>query len=208
VALRAQLSQSPPYSTRKYYTVKEQADRDKEYGDIEQFRKLAFYSISLASLKNEAEFEKMTLQSPIRLPRVDERELERRADEGDETASKIIKSLDRRRMQLLEKEPETWEAIAECAVINRIENASEMLSVAITSSRFARFNDNKGYEVDATIGNESLALGCVERVKGNICQSIPPSQYRATRVGSELRLYDSNLGLLGSYRILREEPRK
>ena len=195
---------NPPYSTRKYYTVEEQAERDKEYRDIEQFRKLAFYSISLASLKNEAKFEEMTLYSPLRLPRVDERELRRRAAEGDETASKIIESLDERRMQLLEEEPE-WEAIAECVVINRIENASELLSVAITSSRFGRFNDGQGYEAHATIGNESLTLRCVERVKGNVCQSIPPGQYRAIRIGSQLRLYDSILGLVGSYRILSEQ---
>lgn len=197
----------PPYSTAKYHTDEERAEREKQYRDLEQYRKLASSLTTLASLKREGNFESVTLYTLL-LQRVDQVELTMRAAQGDEAAKKIVESLGERRREWSEKEPGTFtEALAECAVINRIENAREMLSVAVTSSDLARFKDGQGYKVDATIGNESLTLGCVEAAKGALaCQSIPPGQYRATRIGSQLRLYDSTLGLLGIFRILSEQP--
>jgi hypothetical protein len=96
------------------------------------------------------------------------------------------------------------EILVECQVENRIENAAEMLLIEVLSSQFRDWKNGTGYEVQAHTADESLTLGCTE-AKGAACQSIPPSKYRATRIGSQMRLYDADLALIGAYRIVSEE---
>lgn len=95
------------------------------------------------------------------------------------------------------------EIFVECHVEKRIENAAEMLPLEVLSSQFRNWKNGTGYEVQAHTGDESLILGCTE-AKGAACQSVPLNTYRATRSGSQMRLYDADLNLIGVYRIVSE----
>lgn len=95
------------------------------------------------------------------------------------------------------------EPYADCFIVNRIENAEEMPTVTVVSSQFRKLKDGTGYEIEATTADEALTLLCAER-KGSVCSSLAPRLYRATRSGSQMRLYDSDLNIVGIYRIVRE----
>ena len=91
------------------------------------------------------------------------------------------------------------------AILNRIPNGNDVFPAKVSSSNFRNWQGGIGYEVGAQTSEESLTLGCTEG-KNTRCVSLVPKTYRAIRDGSEVRLYDTDLNLLGVYRILREEP--
>ncbi len=95
------------------------------------------------------------------------------------------------------------EVFVQCQVEKHIENGAEMSPLAVLSSQFRNWKDGTGYEVIAQTANESLTLGCTE-ARGAACMSIAPNNYRGTRSGSQMRLYDADLNLLGEYRIVSE----
>ena len=99
------------------------------------------------------------------------------------------------------------EVVDQCAILKRITNAENIFPIKVISSAFQSWKDGTGYETEAQAADESLTLGCAEE-RGMGCVSLPPSEYRATRNGSEIRLYDAELNLIGVYRIFRERKRR
>jgi hypothetical protein len=164
----------------------ELAQKNEEYSDIERFRELALRSAvaSIDELRTPSKYGAMTLYQ-ARLLQPDVSEQERKA---------VIKDP----YQIV---------VAHCWLINEVENGEDIFPIAVLSSDFRNWEDGKGYEVDAQTSDESLTLGCTE-TKGATCQSLPPSSYRATRNGSVVRLYDKDLNLMDSFRILSERSTK
>jgi hypothetical protein len=97
------------------------------------------------------------------------------------------------------------ELFADCPIVNHIENGADMSPLEVVSSQFRNWKNGTGYEIQARILKESLTLGCTEE-KGVVCMSLPPNTYRVTRSGSQMRLYDADLNLIGVYRIVSEGP--
>jgi hypothetical protein len=95
------------------------------------------------------------------------------------------------------------EVVDQCAILNRLANAEDVFPIKIIWSIFQNWKDGTGYEIEAKTADESLTLGCAEG-KGQVCASLPPSEYRATRNGSGVTLYDENLMLIGAFRVLSE----
>lgn len=96
------------------------------------------------------------------------------------------------------------EPFAECLIVNWVGNG-DVFPIVIISSEFRNWKDGVGYEIETQTKDESLVLACTERkAKGRGCRSLPPNLYRATRSGSQIRLYDADLNVLGDYRIVRE----
>jgi len=95
------------------------------------------------------------------------------------------------------------EVVDQCAILKRITNAENIYPIKVISSAFQSWKDGTGYETEAQAADESLTLGCAEE-RGMGCVSLAPKTYRGTRSGSEIRLYDAELNLVGVYRILRE----
>jgi hypothetical protein len=95
------------------------------------------------------------------------------------------------------------EIVDQCAILTRIPNAENAYSIKVISSTFQSRKDGTGYETEAQAADELLTLGCSEG-KGHMCASLPPNGYRAIRSGSEVKVYDENLTLVGDFRVLSE----
>lgn len=168
------------------HSGEELAQKYEEYKDIERFRELVLRSAvaTIEEPRTPSQFGRMTIyHATLVLPDTPEQE-----------------------KQAAMKDP-FGVVVAHCWLVNEVENGEDIFSVTVLSSEFRNWKDGKGYEVDARTADESLTLGCTEE-KGAACQSLPLSSYRATRSGSMVRLYDKDLNLVGSYRVLSEKPAK
>ena len=95
--------------------------------------------------------------------------------------------------------------IAVCEIFTRIPHATLILEAQLESSRFRRWGDAVGYEVELRLYDELLTAACTQTQRTKPCVSLPPQRYRVTRTESEVRVYDELLNLKGIYsRILAE----
>lgn len=97
---------------------------------------------------------------------------------------------------------------ARCLIINRVERAADVFLIRVYSSEFGNWRGapRPGYQIRAQSATESFRLVCTEGgTADSQCVSMKPEAYRAIRDGSELRLCDADLNVIGRYRITSEQ---
>lgn len=100
----------------------------------------------------------------------------------------------------------TWAKMIDCSVESRIEHARNIAPVQVVSSEFLESKSGSGYEIEAWSAQEIYKLACVQGVQ-TPCVSLAPTTYRGVRDGSEIRLCDPDLNVIGTYTIESERAR-
>lgn len=176
-------SDFPSPAVLKGVSSEEWVRRVNETKDVEAFRKTALESVGLASL--DSRWNRLTLYRNV-------------------ISTDVVGKVQTAEGSTARHEP-LDEPFADCPIVSRIENAAVMLSLDVLSSEFRNGMHSVGYELQGATADEALTLGCTEN-RRTVCMSLPPGTYRATRSGSEVRLYNLYLKLVGVYRILSEQP--
>ncbi len=99
--------------------------------------------------------------------------------------------------------PDYWKPFAECSVYGRIERARDEFQILVLSSNAGDWKNGSGYELFANSNTETFALRCIQNAQSP-CVSIAPATYRGIRDGSEVRLCDQDLKVIGTFQIISE----
>lgn len=99
-----------------------------------------------------------------------------------------------------------WDKMIECSVDSSLERARDVVPIRVVSSESHESQSGSGYEINAWTNQEIYKLVCVQGAQSP-CVSIAPATYRAVRDGSEVRLCDQELNVIGTYTIESERGR-
>lgn len=99
--------------------------------------------------------------------------------------------------------PDYWKPFAECSVYGRIDRARNEFPILVLSSSAGDWKNRSGYEISANSNTEIFALRCLQNAQSP-CVSIAPASYKGIRDGSEVRLCDQDLKVIGTFQIISE----
>lgn len=100
----------------------------------------------------------------------------------------------------------SWQKMIGCSVDSSLERARNVDPIQVVSSESHESQSGSGYEIDAWTNQETYKLVCVQGAQSP-CVSVAPATYRAVRDGSEVRLCDQELNVIGTYTIESERAR-
>lgn len=100
----------------------------------------------------------------------------------------------------------SWGKMVECSVRSHLERARNISPIRVVSSKLHESNGGTGYEIEAWSAQEVYMLSCAQGVQ-TPCVSLAPATYRGVRDGSEIRLCDQDLDVIGTYMIESERVR-